>query len=81
MRFRSNLQARALDQPNVVRRRRDDGAFETARARAAGEAAALEVYGPVDPMVTAVGRHLAHTGRFAWTVVAWPRLLYGWRTR
>jgi len=76
-----NLSARAIDHPDLVRRRPEDGAFETARARAAGEAAALEVYGPVDPRLTAVGRHLALTGRFVWTMVTWPRLMHGAKRR
>jgi hypothetical protein len=65
-----DLRAGAIDQPANVTRRRDDGAFETRRARAAGEAAALEVYGAIDPAIVAVGRAVLRAGRTVWSVVA-----------
>jgi len=65
-----DLRALAIDQPASVTRRRDDGAFETRRARAAGEAAAYEVYGPIDPTLGAMGRGLLRAGRTVWSVVA-----------
>jgi hypothetical protein len=63
-----DLRALAVDEPEKVRQRRDDGAFETARARAAGEAAAVEVYGNVDPTLVRFGRALLRLGRSVWTV-------------
>jgi hypothetical protein len=76
-----DLRTLAADQPAVVRQRRDDGAFETARARAAGEAAAVEVYGQVDPTIAALGRTVVRAGRTVWSIVAWPRNARTWRDR
>jgi hypothetical protein len=68
-----DLRALAIDQPTAVRQRRDDGAFETARARAAGEAAAVEVYGHIDPTLVIVGRTVLRAGRSVWRALPWPR--------
>jgi hypothetical protein len=44
----------------------EDGVFETARARAAGKAAAAEAGGDTDPAAAAIGRGVARAARLAW---------------
>jgi hypothetical protein len=43
-----------------------EGVFETARARSAGEAAARELYRPMDPAVAGLGRGLARAVAGSW---------------
>jgi hypothetical protein len=44
----------------------DDGVFETARAQAAGKAAAAEAADETDPAAAAIGRGVARAARLAW---------------
>jgi hypothetical protein len=43
-----------------------EGVFETARAQAAGRAAAAEVWSATDPAASAIGRGVAKVARLAW---------------
>jgi len=43
-----------------------EGVFETARAQAAGRAAAAEVWSATDPAAAAIGRGVAKVARLAW---------------
>ena len=45
----------------------DDGVFETTRARAAGRAAAREVYGDTDPAIGAAARSINRIWQALWT--------------
>lgn len=64
-----DLRRLAREPDGLVTFRRSDGAYESARARAAGLAAAAEAPPTADPVAGAVGRGAATAARAAWRAV------------